>query len=443
MASRMKLCAAAALLLLALGLNAAEPLGYEVVADRPTCVYRCGETATFTVKITGTNGIPVKVGKVKATLGSFGPRQIASAEWDLASTNVFTFAGRLDSPGFLRIRFSPSPSGNGTKVWSVAYDPERIVKGSPSPADFDAYWAGERARLRREVPLDPQVTRVPERCTDKFDFFRVSFATFGRRVYGYLSVPTDKAKAPFPVDFQVNAAGFGSWTNDMEGRPDSICMRMSVYPFEPDWRWREMGLRRKYDAMNDECRGRYGCIYSCAGVTESREAYFFHPVLLGIDRSVDWLAERPDVDRSRFRYAGTSQGGGFGFYLTGLNRAFTRAAFYVPAITDTMGCLKGRQSGWPQIVENNSKTVGAKSAAERWAPYFDAANFASRIACPVRIAVGFSDTTCPPCAVYAAYNEIKVVDKGIVHGIGMTHSCFGRFYAELGAWVRGGEAKNP
>ena len=109
MASRMKLCAAAALLLLALGLNAAEPLGYEVVADRPTCVYRCGETATFTVKITGTNGIPVKVGKVKATLDNFGPRQIASAEWDLASTNVFTFAGRLDSPGFLRIRFSPSP----------------------------------------------------------------------------------------------------------------------------------------------------------------------------------------------------------------------------------------------------------------------------------------------------------------------------------------------
>ena len=94
-------------------------------------------------------------------------------------------------------------------------------------------------------------------------------------------------------------------------------------------------------------------------------------------------------------------------------------------------------------MENNSKTVAAKSAAERWAPYFDAANFASRIACPVRIAVGFSDTTCPPCAVYASYNEIKVVDKGIVHGIGMTHSCFGRFYAELGAWVRGGGAKNP
>ena len=31
----------------------------------------------------------------------------------------------------------------------------------------------------------------------------------------------------------------------------------------------------------------------------------------------------------------------------------------------------------------------------------------------MRVAVGFSDTTCPPCAVYAAYNEIKVKDKAI------------------------------
>ena len=85
--------------------------------------------------------------------------------------------------------------------------------------------------------------------------------------------------------------------------------------------------------------------YAESGISESREAYFFYPVLLGIDRAVDWVVARPDVDRTRVRYQGTSQGGGFGFYLTGLNHAFTRAAFYVPAITDTMGYLKGRQSG--------------------------------------------------------------------------------------------------
>ena len=141
------------------------------------------------------------------------------------------------------------------------------------------------------------------------------------------------------------------------------------------------------------------------------------------------------VDEASFSYQGTSQGGGFGFYLCGLNHRFTRAAFYVPAITDTMGYLAGRESGWPKIVENNSSTPERRAAAEKWAPYFDGANFASRIKCPVRVAVGFSDTTCPPCAVYAAYNEIAVTNKAIVHGIGMTHSCFGKFYEELGRWA--------
>ena len=75
-------------------------------------------------------------------------------------------------------------------------------------------------------------------------------------------------------------------------------------------------------------------------------------------------------------------------------------------------------------------------AAETFAPYFDGANFAARIRCPVRVAVGFADTTCAPGAVYAAYNAIPVKDKGIVHGIGMGHGCFGTFYQALGAWVR-------
>ena len=110
--------------------------------------------------------------------------------------------------------------------------------------------------------------------------------------------------------------------------------------------------------------------------------------------------------------------------------------FYVPAIADTMGYLKGRESGWPRIVENNSSSPSRRRAAEKWAPYFDGANFASRITCPVRIAVGFSDTTCPPCAVYAAYNEIKSADKGIVHGIGMSHSCSRQFYKDLGDWAK-------
>lgn len=101
-----------------------------------------------------------------------------------------------------------------------------------------------------------------------------------------------------------------------------------------------------------------------------------------------------------------------------------------------MGYLAGRHSGWPKIIEGNSSTPGKRAAAEKWAPYFDGANFASRITCPVRVVAGFSDVTCPPCAVYAAFNEIASADKDIFNGIGMTHSCRREFYVRGGEWAR-------
>ena len=433
----------ATLLVMGTGLAACAAT-YKVAIDKPGGLYRCDETAVFTVTLLSTEGLSAD-GSPCMRLDNFGTSVLTNMPFDVTATGVaFTVSGTLHEPGFLRLSLPPTKDGGKDPfVFSVGFDPEKIRKGSPSPVDFDNFWASAKARLAREVPLDPQVVYVPECSTSDFDFYRVSFATFGRRVHGYMSVPTDKSEAPFPVDFGVSPAGFGEHTNCMKGEKDSIRVQFSVYPFPPDWKWQESGLEAAYKAMDAEVQSKYGSPRYCqAGITESREDYFFYPVILGIDRAVDWVAARPDVDRSRFHYVGTSQGGGFGFYLCGLNRAFTRAVFYMPAITDTMGYLKGRDSGWPKIVENNSSTSERRAAAEKWAPYFDGANFASRITCPVRVAVGFSDTTCPPCAVYAAYNEIKVKDKAIGNGVGMTHACSGRFYSEFGHWAKSSGTEN-
>ncbi|MBR0458036.1 MAG: acetylxylan esterase, partial [Victivallales bacterium] len=88
----------------------------------------------------------------------------------------------------------------------------------------------------------------------------------------------------------------------------------------------------------------------------------------------------------------------------------------------------------PKLYERMT-TPEDKAAAEKNAPYFDGANFASRIQCPVRVAVGFSDPLCPPSAVYASYNNIQVKDKQIVNGIGMTHNCFKEFYDKFNKWL--------
>ena len=146
-----------ALVAAALGVSAAEPLRYAVAADRATCVYACGETATFTVTVTGTNGQRVATGSVQASLDNFGPQTVAAAvTWDLAKTNVFTLAGRLDAPGFLRLNLSPAPQGNGPKVWSVAYDPTRT---STPTGRASARGFGARCRSIRRSSASPNAAR--------------------------------------------------------------------------------------------------------------------------------------------------------------------------------------------------------------------------------------------------------------------------------------------
>jgi cephalosporin-C deacetylase-like acetyl esterase len=55
--------------------------------------------------------------------------------------------------------------------------------------------------------------------------------------------------------------------------------------------------------------------------------------------------------------------------------------------------------------------------------YVDAMNFASRIACPTYVSVGFIDKTCPPTSVYAAFNNIPAgVEKHIVNRPEMGHA---------------------
>ena len=401
----------------------AADIEFSIGCDRQDHLYSCGETARFTV--TAASGeCPVQSNKVvEVVLDNFGERRIASGKWDVVATNVFEISGTLTEPGFLRLTLRRG--GKTVKVWSAGFEPHKIRKGSPSPDDFDDFWARAQAKLAKEVPLDPQLVRICERSTEKFDFYRVSFATFGRRVYGYLSVPTDKTKAPFPVNVEVNAAGFGSWTNDMAGRDDAISLRMSVYPFEMDWKWQKNGTKAKYDELNAEMRKKYKVsAYSTAGISESREEYFFYPVVLGINRAVDWVAAQPFVDRRDFRYAGQSQGGAFGIILAALNKNLTRAQIGEPAITDLSGCLAGgRQSGWPMLPEK-FKGKPCYENVLKIVPYFDCAHFAARIRIPTRWFVGYIDELCPPHAVWAGYNSLpagaekKMLEfPGLGHGI--------------------------
>ena len=295
------------------------------------------------------------------------------------------------------------------------------------PADFDSYWEGEIARLDNEVPVNVKMMRDDARSTDGYDYYRISFATFnGSRVYGFLTVPKGAANGNrYPVIVQVPGAGPNSAASAL-GCSTHVTLLMTVFDFEP--LETQAALEAKYNTWIYELQGRdkfeqNSSWYGLAGVSGGREGYYFHDRILGINRAVTWLAGLPYVDRSNIGYAGQSQGGAFGYFLTALNKSFTQASFMIPAISDLLGYRAGRKVGWPNLVRG--QTAALQSTAAEIAPYFDAANFARRIEIPVRVLIGLVDTTCPPTTCFAAYNSIASLDKEVEAVEGMGHAVDG------------------
>ncbi len=405
---------------------------FTVAADRPDCRYDVGAKVVYTVTATDEKGAPLKAGKVTWSLDNFGSDVIAPrTEVDLAAGNPFRVEGSLPYPGFLRLNLK---AANGSsRVWSVAVAPERVKASSPRPADFDTFWDDAMAKLEREVPLDPQLERVEEKSQGAFDYYNVSFATFGGRVYGFFTAPKDRSKK-YPALMTVPGAGpyhNGSWY----GSDKRVSLMVNVLPFKPDRD--NKTFTADYEVWEKAVTAKFGVhgCYGTAGIAVSREAYVYYSILLGINRAVNWLAERPEVDRTRIGYYGGSQGGAFGYFLLGLNRNFARGAMYVPAMAEHLAWRQKRQPTWPALL--SAQPAEGRAEAEKNAPYFDIVHFAPRIRVPVRTAVGLSDTTCPPAGGWCAFNALASPDKRMTTVPGMTHKTDSTLERDLFAWVCG------
>ncbi len=405
----------------------------EVTVDRKDSLYKCGEAAKITLVAKGEGGELLREGQVRLKVDEFADPVVTNVVFDLAVANPVTIEATLERPGFMLCTASGKLGEKEVSARRGAgFSPELIRPGCERPADFDEFWDGAMRRLEQEVELDARVERLDNFSNEEYESFEVSFATFGgKRVYGFLCVP--RGEGPFPVRVNVPGAGPGAtgpqvWLAKM----GYISLVMNVHPFEPAKS--SEGQKERYDAQNSELKERDGVRFYALAGGSSREGYFYYPIILGINRAVNWLAGHERADRGNFSYGGSSQGGGFGFYLCGLNRNFTRGVFHVPALTDLVGSRRGGASGWPKLVE--STPAEAREAVGGVAPYFDSAHFAPRIECPVRVSVGFIDVVCPPAAVYAGYNMLRVEDRAIVHGLTMGHSVDKEIRDQLdGKWL--------
>ena len=111
------------------------------------------EPTTFTVRVVDKDNQPLTAGQLSVVLSNFGTQQVAYAAFDLAKANPVTCTGTLHEPGFLKCTAVVNLDKAQVRgVSGAAYEPEKIVAGSPRPADFDTIGM-RRLRVRPKCRL--------------------------------------------------------------------------------------------------------------------------------------------------------------------------------------------------------------------------------------------------------------------------------------------------
>jgi cephalosporin-C deacetylase-like acetyl esterase len=146
---------------------------------------------------------------------------------------------------------------------------------------------------------------------------------------------------------------------------------------------------------------------------DDRDTSYYLRMYLSCVRAVDYLKSRPDWDGKTIVVLGQSQGGQQTLALAGLCHDVTAALALVPAAGDMLAPEVGRAPGFPswyfKTAGKDPKKVHAASL------YYDPANFAPEIRCPVLVGFGLRDEELsPPSSVLAVINRITAPKEVIV-----------------------------
>ncbi len=373
-------------------------------------LYRCGEAAQITYTVTDRSGSPVTEGSLSLEFTNDNGDIFNKTVLDLSKSNPVTISETMKFPGFMCVRACARNKASkelGRLLVGVGFEPEKIEPGLPKPADFEEFLAAGKKEVRA-IPIDVQKKKMDYLCNDEMDVYEISFATVNKqRVYGFLSIPK-KGNGPYPLVINVPGAGPGRGPDTGLPRKGIVALAMNVFPYPVP-----VDVKKRNDAYNEYNTAKK-TRYTYVGF-ENRSEYFFRAAYLGIDRAIDWLVSQNYIDKNRVGYFGTSQGGASALILGGMNKNIKYIVGSVPALCDHGGCLKGRAAGWPRLIDNAKYLNANVQKVTEASPYLDAVNYARLINCPIKITVGFIDTTCSPSSVYAAYNVIPSKNKEILH----------------------------
>lgn len=363
----------------------------EVAPDNAAGVYKVGDTVHWKIEWKGEAEPPT----AHYTLKSGGLKEVGKG--DLTFTNkVASLDTKFDAPGtvLLEVRWDPGNSANRATSGAVA-SPEKIVPAAPIPDDFDTFWESQLKELKK-VPFNP-VLEVADGGKRGVSYWKVSLDNIkGSHISGQLARPEKGEK--LPALLIVQWAGVyplqKGWVTD---RASEGWLTLNIEPHD-------IPFDKPVTFYQEQSAGPLNN-YPAIG-NDSRETSYFLRMYLSCYQALEYLKSRSDWDGKTLVVMGTSQGGMQTMMLAGLHpNDITAALALVPAGADMLAPDAGRSPGWPQwYYQTGTKDPKKVREASR---YYDVANFAHRVKCPMLIGLGLRDETCPPSSVFAAAHEIK------------------------------------
>lgn len=307
--------------------------------------------------------------------------------------------GTLSEPGFLacHYEFLTSDGKKHSDLIKLAFAPEQIQSFTATPHDFTQFWRHALAVARR-VPLQPAYTPVTD-ATDSLVETHLVRLRVGpdKWMRGYLTQPRDGKKHPV-VLCPPGAGSQKIHPSDYFARRGMIYLKIEIHdndPLQPD---------SLYDIVSKQrCEG-----YTHRGI-ERPDTYYYKDVYVGCARAVDFLCSLPGWDGQNVIVTGGSQGGALTIVTAALHERVTMCAPFYPALCDLTAFLHHRAGGWPKFFTASypvSRIGTTQEQAVSTLRYFDVVCFARLLHVPVFMSWGYSDNTCSPTSVWAAWNAI-------------------------------------
>ncbi len=310
------------------------------------------------------------------------PEIVLSRQVTIApDSTIHVRLGRL-TPGFYQVRLRDSIR------WNIGVRPDAVVSASDAQPDFDAFWTQTLAELD-EVPLDPVFTEIPAYSNVQRTCYEVRYQSWNGAVSGgVLSVPVAEGK--YPVCIQYMGYGAPVYYFDPSAEPERIDFLVSV---------RDQGIFKEgQDRWIDR------------GLAD-RDSFYYRGAFCDAKRAVDFAVSLDKADPNRIVSFGESQGGALTCVAAALDSRIRAIAPSVPFLGDYPDY--GKIVWWPmhEVYEAADAQGLDREALMTMLSYFDVKNFAGRIHCPVYMAFGLQDPTCPPHTNFAIYNNLGTADR--------------------------------